>query len=71
MLRLGQDFWGTLVSPLPQFQRDVCKFLGTNQIHLIYTCKIENSFLEISVYFYSNLSSMSLVLAQAVQITVK
>ena len=57
VLCLGQDFW---ISE------------GHLQIHLIFTCKIENSFLEISVHFYLNLSSMSIVLAQeAVQITVK
>ena len=70
MLCLGQDFWTSV--PLPEFQRDVCKFLGTHQIHLIFTCKIENSFQESSVHFYLNLSSMSIVLAkEAVQITVK
>ena len=64
---LGQDFWGT-----PEFQRDICKFWGTHQIHLIFTCKIKNSFPEISVHFYLNLSLISIVLAQeAVQITVK
>ena len=36
------------------------------------TCKIENSNPKISVHFYLNLSSMSIVLAQeVVQITVK
>ena len=38
--------------PLPEFQRDICKFWGTHQFHLILTCKIENSFPEISVHFY-------------------
>ena len=27
--------------PLPEFQRDICKFWGTHQIHLIFTCKSE------------------------------
>ena len=53
---------------LPEFQRDICKFLGTHQIHLIFTCQIEHSIPEISV----NLSLMTIVLAQeVVQITVK
>ena len=57
---------------MPEFQRDICKFLGTHQNHLIFTCKIENSFPEISVHFYLNLSLMWIVLAQEVmQITVK
>ena len=57
--------------PLPEFQRDICKFWGTHQIHLIFTCKIEYSFPEISVNFYLNLSLMSIVLAQeGVQIIV-
>ena len=65
------NFLGDISVPLPEFQRDICKFWGTHQIHLIFTCKIENSFLEISVNFDLNLSSMSIVLAQeAVQITV-
>ena len=39
---------------------------------MIFVCKIENSFPEISVHFYLHLSSMSIVLAQErVQITVK
>ena len=65
-------FLGDTSLPLPKFKRDICKFWGTQQIHLIFTCKIENSFQEISVHFYLNLSSMLIVLAQeAVQITVK
>ena len=64
-------FLGDTSVPLPEFQRDICKFWGTHQIHLVFTCKIENSFPELSVHFYLNLSSMSIVLAQAVQITVK
>ena len=65
-------FLGDTGVPLPEFQRDICKFWETNRIHLIFTCKIENSFPEISVHFYLNLSSMSLVLDQeVVQITVK
>ena len=44
--------------PRPEFQRDICKFWGTHQIHLIFTCKIEYSFPEISVHFYFNLSLM-------------
>ena len=47
-------------------------FWGTHLFHLIFACKIENSFPEISVHFYLHLSSMSIVLAQeGVQITVK
>ena len=65
-------FLGDTSVPLPEFQRDICKFWGTHQIRLIFTCKIENSFPEISVHFYLNLSSMLIVLAQVVvQITVK
>ena len=65
-------FLGDTSVPLPEFQRDICKFWGTHQIHLIFACKIENSFTEISVHFYLNLSLMSIVLAQeVVQITVK
>ena len=45
---------------------------GGHIFHLIFTCKIENSFLEISVHFYLHLSSMTIVLApEWVQITVK
>ena len=56
----------------PEFQRDIYKLWGTQRINLILTCKIENSFVEISVHFYLNLSSMLIVLAQeVVQITVK
>ena len=44
-------FLGDTSVPLPEFQRDICKFWGTHQIHLIFTCKIEYSFLEISVHF--------------------
>ena len=65
-------FFGDTSVPLPEFQRDICKFWGTHQINLIFTCEIENSFSEISVHFYLNLSSMSIVLAEeVVQITVK
>ena len=57
---------------LPEFQRDICKIWGAHQIHLIFTCKIEYSFREISVHFYLNLSLMLIVLAQeGVQITAK
>ena len=34
-------FLGDISVPLPEFQRDICKFLGKHQIHLIFTCKIE------------------------------
>ena len=65
-------FLGDTGVPLPEFLRDICKFWGTHQFHLIFACKIENSFPEISVHFYLHLSSMSIVLAQeGVQITVK
>ena len=59
-------FLGDTSVHLPEFQRDICKFWGTHQIHLIFTCKIENSFPEISVHFNLNLSSMLIVLAQEV-----
>ena len=43
---------------------------GHTKFHL--TCKIKNSFPEISVHFYLHMSLMTLVLAQdRVQITVK
>ena len=65
-------FLGNTSVPLPEFQRDICKFRGTHQIHLIFDCKIEYSFTEISVHFYLNLSLMSIILPQErVQITVK
>ena len=65
-------FLGDTSVPLPELQRDICKFWGTHQFHLILTCKLKNSFPEISVHFYFYLSSMSIVLAQeGVQITVK
>ena len=65
-------FLGDTSVPLPEFLRDICKFWGTHQFHLIFACKIENSFPEISVRFYLHLSSMTIVLAQeGVQITVK
>ena len=53
------------------FRGTFANFGGHTKFHLIFTCKIENSFLEISVNFYLHLSSMSIVLAQGVQITVK
>ena len=65
-------FLGDTSVPLPDFQRDICKFWGTHRIHLIFTGKIENSFPEISVNFYLDLSWMLIVLAQeVVQIIVK
>ena len=65
-------FLGDTSVPLPEFLRDICKFWGTHQFDLIFACKIENSFPEISVHFDLHLSSMSIVLAQeGVQITVK
>ena len=65
-------FLGDTSVPLPEFQRDICNFWGTHKIHLIFTCKIENSFPEISDHFYLSLSSMLIVLAQeVVQNTVK
>ena len=65
-------FLGDTSVPLPEFQRDICKFWGPHPFHLIFTCKIENSFPEISVNFYLHLSSMSIVLAQeGLQITVR
>ena len=69
---LRSRFLGDTCVPLPEFQRDICKFWGTHQFHPIFTCKIENSFPEISFHFYLHLSSISIVLAQeGVQITVK
>ena len=44
-------FLGDTSAPLPEFQKDICKIWGTHQIHLSFTCKIENSFPEISVHF--------------------
>ena len=65
-------FLGDTSVPLPEFQRDICKYWGTHQIHLIFSCKIENSFPEISVHSYLNLSLMLIVLAQElVKSTVK
>ena len=65
-------FLGDTSVPLPEFLRDICKFWGTHHLHLIFACKIENNFPEISVHFYLHLSLMSIVLAQeGVQITVK
>ena len=57
-------FLGDTSVPLPEFLRDICKFWGTHQFHLIFACKIENSFPEISVHFYLHLSSRMIVLAQ-------
>ena len=37
-------FLGDTSAPLPEFQRDICKFWGTHQIHLIFTGKIEKLF---------------------------
>ena len=34
-------FLGDISVPLPEFQRDICKFWGKHQIHLIFTGKIE------------------------------
>ena len=65
-------FLGDTSVPLPEFQRDICIFWGIHQIHLIFTCKTEYSFPEMSVRFYLNLSLMSIVLAQeGVQNTVE
>ena len=36
---------------LPEFLGVICKFLMTHQIYLIFTCKIEYSFREISVHY--------------------
>ena len=46
-------FLGDTSVPLPEFQRDICKFWGTHRLHLILTFEIENSFPpEISVHLY-------------------
>ena len=70
---IGMKYWLTQCCAkvkISKFQRDICKLWGTHRIHLFITCKVENSFPEISVHFYLNLSSMSIVLAQeGVQIT--
>ena len=59
------------MSPYLNFRETFAKS-GGHTIPSVFTCKIENSFLEVSVYFYLHLSSMSIVLAQeGVQITVK
>ena len=72
MLCLGQEFWGTPVSPYLNFRGTFANSEGHTKFHLIFTCKIENSFSEISVHFYLHLSPMTIVLAQeGVQITVK
>ena len=65
----GPRFLGDTSVPLPEFHLQI---LGDTPISFDFTCKIENSFPEISVHFYLHLSSMSIVLAQeGVQITVK
>ena len=56
-------FLGDIGVPLPEFQRDIYKFWGTHQIFQILPVKLK-SYLEMSVHFYLNLSSMSIVLAQ-------
>ena len=63
VLCLGQDFW---------ISEGHLQIMGDTPNPSDFTCKIENSFPEISVHFYLNLSSMPIVLAQeVVQITVK
>ena len=64
VLCLAQDFWGTPVSPYLNFRGTFANSGGHTKIHLIFSCKIVYSFPEISVHFYLNLSSMSIVLAQ-------
>ena len=49
------------MSPYLNFRGTFANF-GGHQFHLIFTCKIENNFPEISVHFYLHLSSI--VLAQ-------
>ena len=72
VLCLGQDFWGTPMSPYLNFRGTFANSGGHTKSVLIFTCKIEKSFSEISVHFYLNLSSMLIVLAQeGVQITLK
>ena len=72
VLCLGQEFWGTPVSPYLDFRGTFANSGGHTKFRLIFTCKIENSFPEISVHFYLHLSSMTIVLAQErVQNTVK
>ena len=72
VLCLGQEFWGTPVSPYLNFRGTFANSGGHTKFHLIFTCKIKNSFPEISVLFYLHLSLMTIVLAQeGVQITVK
>ena len=54
------------------FRGTFANYGGHTKFHLIFTCKIKNSFPEISVHFYLHLSLMTIVLAQdGVQITVK
>ena len=43
---------GDTSGPLPEFQRDICKFWGTHQIYMIFTCLIEYSFQDISFHFF-------------------
>ena len=60
------------MSPCLTFRETFANSGGHTKSILIFTCEIENSFLEISVHFYLNLSSTWIVLAQeVVQITVK
>ena len=57
-------FLGNTGVPLPEFQGDIYKFWGTHQIFKFLFVKL-NSYPEISVhFFYLNLSSMSIDLAQ-------
>ena len=44
-------FQGDTSVPIPEFQRDICKFWGTHRIHLIFTCKIEKRFLKFLFIF--------------------
>ena len=72
VLCLGPEYWGTPVSPYLNFRGIFANSGGHTKFRLIFTCKIENRVLEISVHFYLHLSSMTIVLAQeGVQITVK
>ena len=60
------------MTPYLNFRGTFANSGGHTKFHLIFTCKIKNSFPEIYVHFYLHMSSMTIVLAQEeVQITVK
>ena len=65
MLCLGQDFWGTQVSLHLNFRGIFTNTGGHTKSFKFLPVKLNSyMYLEISVHFYLNLSSMSIVLAQ-------